>query len=63
MKYNVFNYKSMRAKKYYDVVKTNKSFIKSPLKQKIKITNNVLKYFMTIKNKPQIIKNKPVTAK
>jgi len=31
MKYNIFNYKLMRARKYYDVVRTNRSFLKASL--------------------------------
>jgi len=61
MKYNVFNYKSMRLKKYYDAVKTNKSFMKAPLKQKAKIIANVLRYFAIASKKPLVIRNKPVT--
>jgi len=61
MKYNVFDYKSMRAKKYYDAIKTNKSFMKASLKQKYKIFSNVLKYFSIASKKPLIIPNKPVT--
>lgn len=62
MKYNIFNYKLMRARKYYDVMRTNRSFMKAPLKQKIKILNNTFTFFRTISKKPLILKNKPVTA-
>ncbi len=61
MKYNIFDYKSMRFKKYYDAIKTNKSFMKVPLKQKYKILVNILKYFAIASKKPGVIKNKPVT--
>lgn len=62
MKYNIFNYKLMRTRKYYDVIRTNKSFIRASLQQKIKILKNVFVFFNTINKKPLIIKNKPVTA-
>jgi len=62
MNYKVMNYKSMRFRKYYDAMRTNKSFSKASLKQKAKIITNVLKFLNIQSKKPLIINNKPVTA-
>lgn len=62
MKYNIFDYKSMRAKKYYDAIRTNKPFMRAPLKQKIKVINNTIAFLKISNKKPLILKNKPVTA-
>jgi radical SAM protein with 4Fe4S-binding SPASM domain len=62
MDYNIMNYKLMRARKYYDAVKTNKSFLNAPLGLKIKIITNILRFFGIQSKKPLTIKNKPVTA-
>jgi radical SAM protein with 4Fe4S-binding SPASM domain len=51
---------STRLKKYYDAFRTNNSFLKTSLPQKIKIVNNSAKFF---RNKGKIVlNNKPVTA-
>ena len=62
LKYNLLNYKLMRMRKYYDVLRTNEPFMKTSLIQKYKIINNIIKFFNTINTKPLIINNKPVTA-
>lgn len=56
------DYKLMRARKYYDAFKTNKSFLRAPFKQQLKIIVNILRFFNAISKKLLIIKNKPVTA-
>lgn len=56
------DYKLMRFRKYYDAIRTNKSFIKASLKDKYNIISNVLKFFNISQEKPLVIKNKPVTA-
>jgi len=53
-------YKSMRFRKYYDALRTNKPFLKTSPLQKIKITKNMIKFFMS--GKRLILKNKPITA-
>lgn len=50
----------MRLRKYYDVFRTNKPFLKTSLVQRIKISMNILKFFFA--DKKLIIANKPVTA-
>jgi len=59
---NKINYKLMRARKYYDSFRLNKPLLHAPLKQKLKIIINILKFFNTNSKKPLIIRNKPVTA-
>ena len=52
----------MRLRKYHDVIKTNRPFFKSPLKQKIKISYNIFKFWKNNLKKPLILSNKPVVA-
>lgn len=52
----------MRLRKYYDVIKTNNSFFTTSLKQKIKISINILKFWKNNLTKHLIISNKPVVA-
>ncbi len=52
----------MRARKYYDAFRLNKSLLHAPFRQQFKIMLNILKFFNTNSKKPLIIKNKPVTA-
>jgi radical SAM protein with 4Fe4S-binding SPASM domain len=52
----------MRFRKYYDVVRTNRPFFSAPLKQKIKIVSNILKFSKNNLKKPLVISNKPVVA-
>jgi len=57
------DYRVMRFKKYYDAIKTNKSFSKTSPIQKYKIMRNVFIFLLnTSSKKPLVIKNKPVTA-
>ena len=56
------SYKFMRFQKYYDSLRTNKSFFKTSLSQKYKILLNILRFMRVSSKKPQIIHNKPVTA-
>lgn len=55
-------YRIMRLRKYYDVARTNRPFFKSSLKQKIKISSNILKFWKNNLKKPLVISNKPVVA-
>jgi radical SAM protein with 4Fe4S-binding SPASM domain len=55
-------YKLMRLRKYYDIVRTNNSFFSAPLKQKTKISLNILRFWRNNLTKPAIINNKPVVA-
>lgn len=52
----------MRLRKYFDVIRTNRPFLIAPLKQKIKILYNILKYWKNCLKKLSIISNKPVVA-
>lgn len=54
-------YKLMRLGKYYDSIKTNRPFLKTESKQKLKILANILKFFKSNSTKPLVVKNKPVT--
>ncbi len=53
-------YKFMRLEKYYDALRTNKPFLKTSLKQKIKILKNIVIFLRD--NKTLILRHKPVTA-
>lgn len=52
----------MRSRKYYDAARTNKSFMKSSVKQRYKIVKNAMRFLSISSKKPLVIKNKPVTA-
>jgi radical SAM protein with 4Fe4S-binding SPASM domain len=52
----------MRLAKYYDTIKTNRPFFKAPLKQKYKITLNVVRFLKNNLKKPLTINNSPITA-
>jgi radical SAM protein with 4Fe4S-binding SPASM domain len=55
-------YGFMRMRKYYDTIRSNTSFNKTSINQKIKILRNLSKFLITNINKPLVIKNKPVIA-
>ena len=55
-------YEIMRLRKYYDAFRSNSSFSKTSLKQKLKISLNILRFLKTNLSKPLIIRNKPVIA-
>ena len=52
----------MRLRKYYDAIRSNSSFNRTSIVQKIKIIANLLKFIPTNIKKPLIIKNKPLIA-
>ncbi len=52
----------MRLRKYYDAFRSNSSFSNASLKQKLKISLNILRFLKTNLSKPLVIKNKPVIA-
>lgn len=52
----------MRFRKYHDIMRANLPFIKTSLKQKIKIVWNILKFYKNSLSKPIILSNKPVVA-
>lgn len=51
----------MRLRKYYDSVRTNRPFLRTNSKQKLRILSNISKFFRLAFVKPEIISNKPVT--
>jgi len=55
-------YQIMRLRKYYDAIRSNNSFNKTSVTQKIKIIVNLLKFIPTNIKKPLTIKNKPLIA-
>src|SRR3989344_4960357 len=62
MDYNIMNYRLMRFRKYYDAMRTNKSFMHAPLKQQFKILLNALRFLRNYRKRFLMINNKPVTA-
>ena len=52
----------MRARKYYDAVRSNNSFYSASFSQKKKIIKNMFLFFLTNLRKKEIIKNKPMIA-
>ena len=52
----------MRFRKYYDALRTNKSFLRANFSQKSKILNNIIQFFISANKKSLILNNKPVVA-
>jgi radical SAM protein with 4Fe4S-binding SPASM domain len=52
----------MVLRKYYDAVRTNKPFFISSLGQKNKIVLNLSRFFASVRKRPLVVNNKPVTA-
>ncbi len=52
----------MRLRKYYDVIRTNKPFFMTSVRQRAKILYNILKFSKNNLKKPLVISNKPVVA-